>query len=74
MKDSICCIRLRKTNTIIKKILLLDLRFCFMNYNSVFLSYDPVFHDKNVFLCNINYDFRSRSCIVHEQFFFSVVH
>ena len=38
-----------------------------MNYNSVFLSYDPVFHDKNVFLCNINYD--SRSFIVHEQFF-----
>ena len=29
-------------------IVVLYLRFCSMNYDSVFRSYDSVFHDKNV--------------------------
>ena len=33
---------------IVLRVVLLDLRFCFMNYDSVFTSYDSVFHDKNV--------------------------
>ena len=34
--------------TIVLTILLFDLRFCFMYYDSVFSSYDSVCHDKNV--------------------------
>ena len=33
---------------IVLTILLLDLQFCFMNYDCVFRSYNSVFHDKNV--------------------------
>ena len=33
---------------IVLTIVRLDLRFCLMYYDSVFRSYDSVFHDKNV--------------------------
>ena len=33
---------------VVLMILLLNLRFCLMNYDSIFRSYNSVFHEKNV--------------------------
>ena len=59
--DSICSTRLRGQKIpsylfvfmIVLIILLLDLGFCFMNYDSVLRSHDSFCHDRNVlFFCS----------------------